>query len=254
MVLPHDEAGSGPAIVLLHAGVADRGMWSDELPALAAAGYRAVAPDLPGFGDAPPGDEPDAPWADVRETLDALGIERAAMVGNSLGGGVALRLAVAAPERVTALMLVSARPVAGPPSPQLSAAREAEEAAFDRGDLDGAVQAVLDAWVLPEAAPAVRARVAVMQRRTLTLEAGRSQAAREVAPDPLEPYPKTLAGLAMPALIAVGARDMPDFARAASTLAVAIPGGRRVTIEGAGHLSPLETPEAFRELLLGFLS
>ena len=113
---------------------------------------------------------------------------------------------------------------------------------------------MLDAWVLPEAAPAVRARVAVMQRRTLTLEAGRSQAARAAAPDPLEPYPKTLAGLAMPALIAVGARDMPDFARAASTLAVAIPGGRRVTIEGAGHLSPLETPEAFRELLLGFLS
>jgi pimeloyl-ACP methyl ester carboxylesterase len=50
VTLPHDEAGSGPAVVLLHAGVADRTMWSEHLEHLADAGYRAVAMDLPGFG------------------------------------------------------------------------------------------------------------------------------------------------------------------------------------------------------------
>ncbi len=54
-LLPHDELGSGPALVLLHAGIADRRMWSEHLAPLAEAGYRAIAIDLPGFGEAPPG-------------------------------------------------------------------------------------------------------------------------------------------------------------------------------------------------------
>jgi pimeloyl-ACP methyl ester carboxylesterase len=58
-----------PAVLLLHAGVADRTMWDDHLEPFAAAGYRVVAPDLV---------TGDAPWADVVETLDALGIDRAA--------------------------------------------------------------------------------------------------------------------------------------------------------------------------------
>ena len=53
MTLPHDEAGDGPAVVLLHAGIADRTMWSEHLDSLAAAGFRVIAPDLPGFGEAP---------------------------------------------------------------------------------------------------------------------------------------------------------------------------------------------------------
>ena len=50
MILPYDEAGSGEAIVLIHAGIADRTMWSEHLEPLAAAGYHAIAVDLPGFG------------------------------------------------------------------------------------------------------------------------------------------------------------------------------------------------------------
>jgi len=108
VLLPHDDAGAGPALILLHAGVADRRMWSGHLAPLAASGHRVIAPDLPGFGDAtlPPGGEA-APWNDVLETMDALGVERAALVGNSLGAAIALAAAVLAPERVTNLVLVS---------------------------------------------------------------------------------------------------------------------------------------------------
>src|SRR5204863_371728 len=69
-MLPHDEAGSGPPIVLIHSGVTDRRMWSDHLEPLGAAGYRVVAIDLPGFGDAelPPGEQ--APWQDVLGAMD----------------------------------------------------------------------------------------------------------------------------------------------------------------------------------------
>src|SRR5689334_13697710 len=109
-MLPYDEAGEGPAVVLLHAGVADRRMWRDQLEPIAAAGYHVIAPDLPGFGDAPvpPGEQ--APGMDVLATIDAAGIDRAALVGCSFGGAVALRVAAVAPERVWALALISAPP------------------------------------------------------------------------------------------------------------------------------------------------
>ena len=92
-VLPHDEAGSGPAVILLHAGIADRTMWSEHLDALAGAGFRAVAPDLSGFGEAAVTVGEQAPWIDVLATMDALEIHDAILVGNSFGGAVALRAA-----------------------------------------------------------------------------------------------------------------------------------------------------------------
>src|SRR5450759_4950689 len=100
MSLPHDDVGSGPPLILLHAGIADRTMWAEHLQPLASAGFRVLAADLPGFGDAPVAAQEDAPWNDVLATMDALGIERAVLVGNSLGGLVAQRVAVLAPGRV----------------------------------------------------------------------------------------------------------------------------------------------------------
>src|SRR4051812_43036480 len=106
-MLPYDEAGTGPAVVLLHAGIADRSMWSEQLAPLAGAEYRVIAPDLPGFGDAPVAPGPQAPWHDVLAALDELGIGKAALVGDSFGAAVALRAAVVAPGRVRALALFS---------------------------------------------------------------------------------------------------------------------------------------------------
>ena len=153
MTLPHDEDGQGPALILVHAGIADRRMWSDHIEPLAAAGLRVVALDLPGFGEAPVAEGEDAPWKDVLATLDALGIERATLVGNSFGGAVALRVAAVAPERVEAIALISA-PVPGvEPSEQLQAAWSAEEDALEGEDLDGAVEAVLEHWLPADAPP-----------------------------------------------------------------------------------------------------
>src|SRR4051794_37350178 len=80
-------------------------MWAEHLQPTAGAGFRVIAPELPGLGEARPSS---APWEDVLATMDELGIEQAALVGNSFGGAVALRVAAVAPERVTALGLVSA--------------------------------------------------------------------------------------------------------------------------------------------------
>jgi pimeloyl-ACP methyl ester carboxylesterase len=248
VLLPHDEAGAGPTVVLLHAGVADRTMWAEHLGPIAAAGHRVVALDLPGFGDAPVTPE-QAPWRDVLETMDALGIDRAALVGNSFGGMVALSLAADAAERVDALALVSALAPGIEPSEDLLAAWDAEESALERGGVEAAVAAVVEAWTLPGAPAELRERVAAMQRRALQAQVAAGEPAE--VPDPAESA--DLAQLTMPALLAVGELDRSDFHASADTLARVLPSAERVVIAGAGHLAPLEQPEAFRALLLDFL-
>jgi pimeloyl-ACP methyl ester carboxylesterase len=221
-------------------------MFCEQLEPLAEAGYRAVALDIPGFGEArvPPG--PDAPWNDVLETMAALEIDRAALVGNSYGGAVALRAAVVAPAAAWALALISAPAPGFEPSPELRAAWEAEEAAIERGDFDSAVERVLETWVPSR----LRERVGPMQRRALEL-----QAAAEGVTEARDPVPDlaALARIEVPTLVAAGEHDLPDFREGAEAMAAAIPGARLELILGVGHLAPLEAPGVFRTLLLEFL-
>jgi pimeloyl-ACP methyl ester carboxylesterase len=252
-MLPFDEVGSGPVVVLLHAGIADRTMWREHLAPLADAGYRALALDMPGFGEAAIVEGPQSPWNDVIETLAQLGIERAALVGNSFGGGVALRIAAIEPERVSALVLVSAgSPDMGEPGERLRAAWDAENAALERDDLDSAVEAVLNAWTLPDAPAELRERIGAMQRRALILQ--NAAPALSEAPDPLEERPEAITEISVPTLVVVGQHDMPDFLAAAEVMAAAIPHAHHELIAHAGHLAPLETPAVFRRLLLDFLA
>lgn len=248
MPLPLDDLGDGPPVVLLHAGAADRRMWADVMPAIAAAGYRAIALDLPGYGDAT--DPAAPPDTAVVETMQVLGIEPAVLVGNSFGGAVAQRVAVVAPERVAAIVLVSAPAEDVEPSAELEAAWEAEESAVERGDLDAAVQAVLDTWTLPDASQALRERLATMQRRAYELAPHTGELEFD---DPLEADPSALTRVDVPALVAVGEHDMRDYHLGAESLARQLPQARHVVIPGAGHLAPLEQPDAFLELLLDFL-
>jgi pimeloyl-ACP methyl ester carboxylesterase len=108
------EAGAGPAVVLVHGsgpGVTGYANWRPTMPALAER-FRVIAPDLVGFGytERPEGLRCDVDvWADqVAGVLDALGLERASVVGNSFGGAIALRLAARRPERVHKLVLMGA--------------------------------------------------------------------------------------------------------------------------------------------------
>ena len=249
-MLPRDELGEGDAVILLHAGVADRSMWGDYLPPLAAAGHRVMALDLPGYGEAPVADL-DEPWADVLETMDALGIESAALVGNSFGAAIAQRVAVAAPARVTSLVLISGPAPGVEPSPELIAAWDAEDAALEAGDVDAAVRAVVEAWTLEDAPEELRERVAAMQRRAFELQDGADPGPAE---DPVGEDPVTLAGIDVPVLIVAGGLDMSDFLQAAQVLAGVLQRSRSVVLPGAGHLVPLEAPEALTELLVEFLA
>ena len=106
LVLAHDDEGSGPAVVLLHSAVTDRGMWAAVASAARAGATASSAPDLRGFGDTPMPGGAYADADDVAHLLDVLGIASAAVVGASFGGRVALELATRHPARVDSLVLL----------------------------------------------------------------------------------------------------------------------------------------------------
>ena len=86
-------SGPGPTLLLVHAGIADRRMWDDQVDPFAEAGWTVVRADLPGFGETPPPAGPVALWATLRDLLERLGVDRAVVVGCSLGGRAAARAA-----------------------------------------------------------------------------------------------------------------------------------------------------------------
>ena len=117
--------------------------------------------------------------------------------------------------------------------------------------MEGGVGAVLEAWLAPYAPEQLRERVGAMQRRAFELQA---DPPRRDAVDPLDEDPGLVGSLDIPALCLAGSDDMPDFVSSAKWLADVLPRARYAEIEGARHLAPVETPEAFRALVIEFLA
>jgi 3-oxoadipate enol-lactonase len=249
-------AGEGPELVLLHEGVCDSRMWDPQWEAFTRS-HRVLRFDFRGYGRTPLSPGSYSAAKDVIELLDEHGFERAALVGVSLGGRVALELALAQPERVSALVLVGSGLPGHDWSDEMKATWEEEEAAFNAGDLDRAVEVTLRTWVdgprrKPEDVdPAVRAKVAEMQKRALELYAEVGDDAEEelLVADVAD----RLGEIRARTLVAVGAEDVPDILAIADKLASEIPGARRATIEDTAHVPSLERPDEFERLVLGFV-
>ena len=257
-------AGEGPALVLLHALGESSLDWRWVIPALA--GSRSVyAPDLPGFGwSTKPGADYSPAFFErfASGFLDALGIQRAAVVGNSLGGLVALRLALAEPARVAALGLVSSAGLGREISPTLRSATVpgyGESAvAWGKTPAGAAARAWSKAGLLfarPWRAP--HEWLAEQRRLAQTpgfLEA--SLAALRAQADPrgqreilLEDLPR----LEAPTLVLWGSSDRIFPKRHAEDAAARLQNGRLVIIPGCGHLPHLESPERSAGMLDRFL-
>jgi pimeloyl-ACP methyl ester carboxylesterase len=229
-------------------------MWDDLLPALSA--RRVVRMDLRGFGGSTA--RPNGPFShheDVATILDELGLRAAHLVGVSMGAGVAAEVALTRPELVRSLLLVAPGGAlrAGPPSPELEALWEAEEAALESGDIDCAVEANLRTWVDgPDRSPVdmdpgLRARVGAMQKRAFELTADWA----DVEERALEPRAATrLAEIAAPTLVLAGAGDLADIRETARRIAADVAQTRLVQWPAVAHLPLLERPAEFARLAL----
>jgi pimeloyl-ACP methyl ester carboxylesterase len=234
-------------VLLLHAGIADRRMWAAQVAALEEAGHRAVAPDLPGFGDT----ALTPPTVDYVEFAAGLLDGAAAVVGCSFGGRVALELAAAKPELVTRLVLVAPGLASTEWSGEAQAGFAEEEALIESGDLTGAAEQQAKMWLAPDASAEVRELTVAMTVRSYDQQLPFEDEVRSVWP---EPSAETrIAELDVPTLLVVGDGDLPELRSLAERLARELPDAGLATIEGAGHLPSLERPAELNRLLLEFL-
>jgi pimeloyl-ACP methyl ester carboxylesterase len=252
---PHavEVSGEGGTILLLHAGIADRRMWDDAWPMLTAR-HRVIRFDMRGYGETPIPADAFSWTGDAAALLGELGVERAHLVGVSMGAGVALDLALAHPELVDRLVLVAP----GLPGWKWSDAMDrfdaAETQAVERGDLDEASWVNVRFWVdgvgRPggEADPAVRQRVFEMQKHAFEIDNPDAKLSWLVS-DRAE----RLGEVRAPTLLVVGELDQPDFLDIGRHMAKAIPDARLEVMPGVAHLPPMEDPQGLSRLVLDFL-
>ena len=255
----YDDTGAGPAVTLVHAGVADHRQWDGQVPALSPF-YRVIRFDMRGFGqsEAPAGDASISD--DIRGILDALGVERTALVGCSMGGAASIDFAVTHPERVGALITVGSG-LSGAEhddSPEQIAVFEEAMAAQNAGDEQRLNELEERIWLIgfargaeqvkPEARQRFRAMNDNNNRRFF---AGEGQDTHWVALDP--PAAGRLGSLNIPALVIIGTGDVASIIATADDIANGIPGARKVVMPGLAHLPNLDEPEEFNRIMLEFL-
>jgi pimeloyl-ACP methyl ester carboxylesterase len=245
-----EQAGDGPAVVLLHAGVADRRMWS-QVAAVLADGYRVIRFDARGYGSSPPSTVSYRPASDVVAVLDALRVERAHLVGASMGGYVALDVALAHPGRVASLALLASGLPEYDFGPPVTGYWRDEERLLASGDLDAVVELNLDMWLLGTGrvwTPRLRS-VADELRDQLRIIAT-NQAAGEDLGELENPLTQdTLSTLTVPTLVVVGENDPEDFLRIGESIVAWIPTAHLVVMSDTGHLPALERPAQTLALL-----
>lgn len=246
-------AGSGPAIVLVHGGFGDRRMWDDHFEALAK-DYRVVRYDLRGFGRTPAPTAAYSPVDDLRRLLDELGIERATLVGNSMGGGVSIDFTLVHPERVEGLVLV-ATALNGFPATEADRARFAGEldalgAVFQEAGQSGPERGI-DLWLQhPMVAVTSRALATRAHLRRMITENTPIFTLKHWPVEPLDPTANERLGeVRVPTLVIAGQRDTPLMRATSARAAAGIPSAELVVIAGADHLPQMIAPEEFREAL-----
>ena len=254
-------AGAGPSVLLLHGFTGSTRTLDGVAAGLRAAGFATIAVDLLGHGrsDAPRAREPYAMErcvASLTRVLDAVGAARAAVLGYSLGGRVALGLSVAHPERVRGLVLVGASAGIADPA-ERAARRRADESLADAIERD-VLPAFVDRWMaLPLFATQERlgpAHWAAARAQRLANRAhGLAASLRGIGTGAQPPLHDALARLPVPALFVAGAEDA-KFRAIAEDLARRTPRGRALAIPEAGHAAHLEAPATFLAGVRAFLS
>jgi 3-oxoadipate enol-lactonase len=242
----YDEAGEGETVLLLHGGLGDSGLWEPVVPLLAAR-FRTIRADLRFFGRST---GPAVPWSwhdDIVAVLDALGIERAALVGLSLGGRIALDVALAHPARLWAVVGVAPGLAGHDGEPYTEEQGARYEAAEAKGDLDAAMDVDFEVWAPLGADDRIR-------------QLWRATPDANPLPDGLEPIApagapakERLGELAVPTLVVTAKHDPPGFREIGPLVASAAPDARHVELD-SDHYLTLREPEVVARTLLDFLA
>ncbi len=254
-----DASGQGAPVLLLHGFTGASGTWA-ALRTVLGVQYATLAVDLPGHGRSVASADPaqyalDRFAGDLARRLDALGIERIAVLGYSLGGRAALRFALAYPDRVAALVLESASPGIVDPAERAARVR-ADEALAHTIEREGVAVFVelweqLPLWV-SQVALSEAARRRLRAERLANTAGGLANSLRGAGAGVDEPVLAQLATIDAPTLLVVGALD-PKYVALGRTMAQMLPAAQLAIVAGAGHAVHLERPDAFAALVTTYL-
>ena len=249
------EAGHGAPVIFLHAGVCDHRMWQFQIDDLSA-DIRAIAYDRRGFGQSFSKDVEFDDVDDLLVVMDTLKLEKAILVGCSMGGGVALEFALRFPDRVAGLFLVASS-MRGAPVPAATAQEDAIEAEYERieaaADDKALNQFEADVWL--EGVGQKSGRVAP-ELRALFLEMNGTQISH---PHPgrhvqRSPYFERLGEIDVPTLLLAGTYDFSYYRHVNEMAAERISDSVNHMIEGSAHLPNMDNVDQFNALLSDFLA
>ena len=250
MRLSYSDVGSGECVVLIHGHPFDRRLWDPQVAGLRDR-FRVVTPDLRGFGASPVAPHSvtmDSYADDIVELLDGeLKISRAAVIGLSMGGLVAMEFAVAYPERCWALGLVAT--TVEPVTPQEHATRLQRADAVERDGMAVLVEYMHTGLYGPSCPPAVRTRVDDMMAAAPPVGAAAALRGRAERPD----YRPLLAGLDIPAFICAGTADPWSTPAVTAEIASCLKYPELTIFDDVGHLPNLEAEAEFNQALSEFL-
>ena len=241
----YDEAGSGPPLMLLHGGLGDSELWEPVVPFLAEH-FRTIRTDLRFFGRST---GPAAPWSwqdDAIGVLGALGIERAALAGLSLGGRLATEIALAHPDRVSALALV-APGLAGHDGRAYTADMERR---YEEAEAAGEKDLMLEIDLEPWAPLGIDERIWRLAHSTP--DANPLPEGVEPLPAPGAPAKERLGELSVPTLVITVSHDPEGFREIGPLIASKAPDARHVELD-SDHFVTLREPELVARALLDFL-
>jgi len=252
----YEISGEGPPLVLIHGGLLNLHMWDPQIDAFTER-YRVLRYDASSHGRSVT--PPDAYFdhEDLDRLLTHVGIDRAVLVGLSMGGRIAIDFALEHSDRVEALVLVGSG-LSGFrfDSPEVQEARPEAIEAWGAGDWDRVTEIFQRQWTdgphrsPGEVDPEVRETVRAMIRSTLERAAdGQVTEGRTMDPPAIE----RLDELEAPTLLVVGELDMPDIHEIADLLVTANPRAELIEIDGVAHMVNLERPEEFNRVVLAFL-
>lgn len=240
--LAYERSGKGTPMVLLHGYPLDHHLWDDLAPLLADT-FDLIIPDLRGFGGSSTVDSFYAMEdfaGDIAALLDHLGIQKAAIVGHSMGGYVALAFARLHPNRVTGLGLVSSQTPADPPDRKEGRYKSAAEVA-EKGI--GSVVAAMTPKFTSDARLQEYAKRSMERQQPAAYIGALKAMAERVDSTPL------LASFNFPVVLVHGDADALIPIDRAREVKAAIPGAHFAAISGAGHMPMMEAPHETAEAL-----
>ena len=248
-------AGTGKPLLLLHSGIADHRMWAGQCGEFSRH-FRVIMPDFRGYGKSSAPEGPFRHYEDIHALIRHLGFTSVNIAGCSLGGKVAIEMAIAHPEMVDRLVLITP----GMPGYEYRDKETlAKDAILERliasGKREEVADMLVDIWVVG------------LNRQRETVNPSARALVREMVLDNYasvtDKYPETppgfdtmsrLAEIRVPTLVMIGDGDLPDMQAIAQLVADRIRGAKRLSIPGAAHLPNLEDPLLFNRSVIDFLT